>query len=185
MIDDVGDAAAPADGPGGMLVVVTGPPGAGKSTVATTVHDRLGDAGIANALIEVDELERCYPPRDEDDVMADLAAMAGRYRAGGHDLLFVTATVEDDAYAERLVAAAGTASTVVVRLEADPGTLARRIREREPVGWSGTEDLVTHARCLAVGMADLARVDLVLSTDDTAVDDLAARIEELLRSRHR
>lgn len=96
-------------------VILTGPPGAGKSTVATAVHDRLGDKGVVNALMEVDELERCYPPLDEARVLANLATICAAFRDTGYDLLFVTATIESDADGERLFAAVGGCPALNVR----------------------------------------------------------------------
>ncbi|KAA2265667.1 ATP-binding protein [Solihabitans fulvus] len=158
-------------------VIVTGPPGAGKSTVATAVHDRLGDAGVANALMEVDELERCYPPLDEQHLFANLATICAAYREVGHDLMFVTATVEHDAYGERLLAAVGADAHLLVRLDAEPATLESRIRAREPAGWSGLEELVESSARLATELRGLGGVGLVLSTERATPDEVAARIE--------
>ncbi len=157
--------------------MITGPPGAGKSAVATAVHDRLGDAGVANALMEVDELERCYPPRDEARVLENLATICASYRDSGYELLFVTATIETDAYRERLLAAVGATAHLLIRLAADPSTLERRIRAREPVDWSGTDALVAAAGRLAGEMPSLSGIDLVLSTEQRAPAVLAAQIE--------
>ena len=164
-------------------VVITGPPGAGKSTVATAVHDLLGDAGVANALMEVDELERCYPPRGEAQVLANLATMCASYRDAGYELLFVTATVETDAYRDRLLAAVGATAYLLIRLEADAGTLERRIRSREPVDWSGTDGLIAAATRLAAEMPSLGGVDLVLSTERESPAVLAAQIKAAIADR--
>jgi len=62
------------------VVVVTGPPGAGKSELAAAVHDSLGDDGIANALVELDELKRCYPPLGEQRALSHLGMLCGSFR---------------------------------------------------------------------------------------------------------
>lgn len=157
-------------------VVLTGPPGAGKSTIATALHDRLADEGVANALMEVDELERCYPPRDRARVLENLATICATYRDTGYDPLVVTATVESDAYRERLLAAIGATAHILVRLEAEPATLARRIRAREPTDWSGMDELLAAAARLAAEMPSLGGVGLVLDTERHPPDVLAAQV---------
>ena len=64
----------------------------------------------------------------------------------------------------------------MVRLEAEPATLDRRIREREPAGWSGLEELVSAATRLAGAMPALCGIDLVFSTKDRSREEVAARI---------
>ena len=162
------------------VVLVTGPPGA-KSSVATALHDALGTAGRRNALIEVDELERCYPPLDQERVLAHVAMLCASFRAGGYELLIVTATIEHDRYGERLLQATGSGRRLVVRLEAEATTLERRLRAREPAGWSGLEALVESSRRLAGSMTALRDVDLVLSTEGDDAEAVATRIASLLR----
>jgi len=64
----------------------------------------------------------------------------------------------------------------LVRLEARPATLVKRIIEREPPSWSGLSGLVAHAQRLAVSMRALRGVDLVLSTEGERPEDVAWRI---------
>ena len=93
-----------------VALVVTGPPGSGKSAVAGALHDALGDEGVRAAFIEVDELERSYPPIGRERALRHLALLCDSYRAAGFELLLVTATAEDDAYLADTLAATGTAS---------------------------------------------------------------------------
>ena len=124
------------------VLLLTGPPGAGKSSVLTALHDRLGEAGVSNAMIEVDELERCYPPLGTERAIAHVGMLCASYRDAGYELLFLTATVEDDDYGRALLAATGAEGHLLARLEADPDTLRTRIIEREPAGWAGLDELV-------------------------------------------
>jgi adenylylsulfate kinase-like enzyme len=165
------------------VLVITGPPGAGKSDVAVAVHDELGDRGVASALIELDQLERSHPPLTRERTIAHLRLLATSYRAAGHGLLIVTATLEDHAYARAVLAVAEPAEHLLVRLEAAPDTLERRIRAREPRGWSGLPTLLGSARALAESMPTLTGVDLVLSTEGAAADAVAERVIDALAIR--
>jgi hypothetical protein len=128
----------------------------------------------------VDELERCYPPLPDDRVMENLAAICATYRNSGHHLLFLTATIENDEYGKKLLAATGTKSHLLIRLEADPATLARRIRGREPADWSGLDELVADAVRLSADMQALGGVGLVLDSTTQQVDVLVAQIHDAI-----
>ena len=166
-----------------LALVITGPPGAGKSEVASALHDSLGDAGEDAALVEVDALERSYPPIDRERAISHVAMLAGSYREIGTPLLIVTATLEDQAYRESLVAATAADRVLLVRLEADPETLRDRILAREPPGWAGLPELLNASRALAASMpGELGETDLVLSTEGGQPSEVAAEVEALLRA---
>lgn len=163
-------------------LVITGPPGVGKSEVAAALHDARGDAGEDAALIEVDALGRSYPPLERKRSISHLRMLAASYREIGTALLIVTATLEDDAHREAVLAAAGVERTLLVRLEAGPETLRDRILAREPPGWSGLPELLNASRALAASMpAELSGVDLALSTEGEQPATVAARIEAAVR----
>ncbi len=142
------------------------------------MHDALGDAGAANALIELDELARAYPEPSWEQVMARLAWLAGSYR--DYPLLFVTATLEDDEDREDVLAAVAADEHVIVRLEAHPDTLRARIVARDPPGWSGLPDQLRASRELAASMPSLAGVDVVLSTEGREAEDVAGELRSLI-----
>lgn len=166
------------------VVVVTGPPGSGKSSVTTLLHDRLGEQGIANALVEVDELERSHPPLPLSVTMRNLEALVDSYREVGDPLLFVTATIEDADYREQLFDAVGRSPVLTVRLEAPTDTLLARIADREPATWHGLPGLLESASSLAESMKTLAGVDLVIETDSCDPGVAVAALQaELVRRR--
>ncbi len=166
-----------------LALVITGPPGAGKSEVASALHDSLGDAGEDAALVEVDALERSHPPIDRDRAISHLAMLAGSYREIGTPLLIVTATLEDRAYREAVEETLGAERVLLVRLEADPETLRDRILAREPPGWEGLPELLNASRALAASMpGELGEADLVLNTEGRQPSEVAAEVEELLRA---
>lgn len=162
-------------------LVLTGPPGAGKSEVASSLHDSLGDAGVDAALLEVDALERSFPPLDRERSISHLEALATSYREIDTDLLIVTATIEDDAYREAVFDATGAERHLLVRLEADAETLRERLLAREPPGWDGLPELLNASRALAASMKDLEGADLVVSTEGEQPAAVAAQIEVVLR----
>lgn len=164
------------------VVLLAGPPGVGKSSVASALHDRLGDAGVRAAMVEVDELSRCYPPLDPDRATEHLRLLAESFREAGYELLIVTATPEDRRGAIDTLDATGGESLLLVRLEADPATLTQRIEAREPQGWSGLAELVESARRLAGSMAAIGG-DLVLATDGRRPEQVAGEIEAVLGER--
>jgi hypothetical protein len=165
------------------LLLLTGPPGAGKSEVLLTLHDDLGDAGVATALVELDELRHSYPPVSRERAMRHLEALSASYREAGYEVLLVTATLEDDDYTEATLRAAGADEHLLVRLEANPTTLKRRLLAREPARWSGLPELVETAQRLAESMKRLRGVHLVISTEDTEPERVAAELGAALRER--
>ena len=164
--------------------MITGPPGSGKSSLAGLAHDTLGEAGVANALVEADHIRRAYPPPAPERVLAHIRALVDSYAETGHDLVFVTETLETAAELQALRAALAPADTVLVRLDAEPDTVAERVLGREPETWSGREGLARHARHLAVAMRALPDADLVLDTGaGREVAAAADRVRDLIAAR--
>lgn len=109
--------------------------------------------------------------------------LCASYREAGYELLFLTATVEDDDYGRALLAATGADGHLLARLEADPDTLRTRIIEREPAGWAGLDDLVEASQLLAGSMPRLSGVDVVLGTEGRDAESVADDLEAALRER--
>jgi broad-specificity NMP kinase len=157
-------------------VLVTGPPGAGKTSVLTALVDALSDDDIAHAAVEVEMLVWTHPALTNAQWARHVRAACERYREDGHRLLLIAHTLETDADVAELLDVIDADEVYLVRLEAQPATLVERIIEREPPGWSGLNALVRHTRELAVTMPALSGVDLVLSTEGERAEDVAARI---------
>ena len=155
-------------------VLITGPPGSGKTSVLTALADALSEDDVPHAAVEVEALAWTHPALDDDRRHAHVRAVCA-----GHDLVLVGDTVETEAELARLLDAVGADEWFVVRLEAPPDVLAERIVAREPPGWAGLEALVEHARA----MPPVGGADLVLGTEGARAGDVAARIRAALPGR--
>jgi GTPase SAR1 family protein len=159
-------------------LVLTGPPGAGKSSVLEALSDALVDDNVPHATIETEALTATHPPLDEARWFAHIEAACRLHRSDGQRLLLVATTVESDADPRGVLGAVGADEHAVVRLEAEPATRARRIVDREPEGWSGLDELVAASTRLGPGIADLDGIDFALSTEDARPSDVAERIRD-------
>ncbi|MGZ4499510.1 MAG: AAA family ATPase [Nocardioidaceae bacterium] len=117
-------------------LLITGTVGVGKTTVAEAVGDLLGDAGVSNAVIDVDWLRRARPAPAGDRfhmalAMRNLRAVAANYLDAGVRRLVLAGVVESPDDRERHQRAVGLPMTVC-RLRADlPLVRARLARRHE------------------------------------------------------
>ena len=135
-------------------VVITGPPGAGKTTVLTALQNVLADDGIKHAVIEVEALAWAwaYPLTDEQSF---------RHLASG----VTVAPQTSDGHLSALLRALAPTERLVVRLDANAATLRQRIVDREPPEWSGLPQLVEATEGIARASRLLEDVDMTCSTE--------------------
>ncbi len=163
-------------------VVITGPPGAGKTSVLEKLSTLLEIEGVAFGAIESEQLGWGSPWLDGEAVISQLQAVLRIQRDAGRRLFLITATTETDRELRVIVQATGVEKVTVVLLTAPPDVVADRVREREPDEWPGKERLIVHARELAASMPDLAGVDLTLSTDAREAHEVARELLAVLKS---
>ena len=122
-------------------VLITGPPGSGKTSVLTALVDALSDDDVAHAALEVEAVVGAPGARRR----AAAGARAGTVRRPRP--LLVGDTIETEDELAQLIEAIG-ADEASSSASHAPGTLAERIIAREPPHWSGLAALVAHARAM-------------------------------------
>ncbi len=165
------------------VLIVTGPVGAGKTTVAAAISAELERRSIAHAWVDVDQLAQCFP-RPADDpfhaglVVRNLADLCRNFLAAGAERLILPYVIEDAAGRAAIVSAIPGGELTVVRLTVRPETVLARLRGRE----SG-ESLAWHLRRAPELTAIMERNgvgDLIVGTDGRTPDDLALEILRLV-----
>jgi GTPase SAR1 family protein len=164
-------------------VLITGPPGVGKTSVLTALVDSLTDDDVPHAAIELETLGWTHPALSEEQWLRHIKTTCALYREAGHQLLLVAETLETNDDLNQLLDVLDADRSFLVRLEAQPATLVERIVEREPESWSGLAGLVEHAQELAATMPALRGVDLVLTTEAQRPEAVAQRIRAALPDR--
>jgi chloramphenicol 3-O-phosphotransferase len=161
------------------VVVLTGPVGVGKTSVASALSDLLNDHGLAHAVVDMDWLRWCNPAPPHDRFnetlgLKNLALVWASYREAGAARLIVADVVEHpDTLAAYRRAVPGAALTLV-RLRATLPTLHARLAGREQ--GANLEWHRDRAAVLAAQMERDAIEDWALDTDDAPAAALALEI---------
>ena len=117
-------------------ILVTGPVGVGKSTVAEAMGYLLLAEKVAHGNVDFDQLTACYPRPVDDDVwgtnlgLANLTAIWRNYERAGARRLIIDRVIESRSELDGFRRAVPGADIVIVRLRATPETLRARVRQR-------------------------------------------------------
>lgn len=165
------------------VLIVTGPVGAGKTSVASEISEILEEARVPHALVDIDALRGCYPRTTDDPyqvrlAMRNLAAVWRNFREEGAARLVAADVIESRDELEGYRQAVPGAQILVARLRAGPETLRERIAQRE-IG-SGLDRHLRRAVELARQMERDRVEDFAVQTDGKPVGEVAREV--LVRS---
>ncbi|MET9232459.1 AAA family ATPase [Lentzea sp. NPDC003310] len=154
-------------------LLITGPVGVGKTTVAEAVGDRLAEAGVPHAVIDLDWLSACWPPPADDPFhfelqLRNLSAVARNYIEAGVHRIVLAGVVESREDRARYASVIGGRLTVC-RLKANPPVIRERLARRH----HGEADLRWHVERAAEleALFTSARVeDYVVPADQPVVE---------------
>jgi tRNA uridine 5-carbamoylmethylation protein Kti12 len=114
------------------IVVLHGPPGSGKTTVANAMTEILRQSDIPHLVLEVDELERIYPQDDPFLKWRILASMWPNYRPRGELKVILPVLIDTAEDLRQLRAAVPARSVTICELSAPETILNDRVTAREP-----------------------------------------------------
>lgn len=157
-------------------VLVTGPPGSGKTAVLTAILDALAMDGLSHAGVDVDEVAWAFPFPNLSQRCDHLRAWRDSHAQAGATLFVVAEVIETNVHLADVLSALGVDDHLLVRLDAQPATLRQRIIAREPEGWFGLDHLFEETRRLHRTMAALKGVHLVFDSDLTTPTEIAESV---------
>ncbi len=164
-----------------VALILTGPPGAGKSSVLEALTTLLEIDGVEYSALESEQLAWGSPWLATAQSLPQLAAVMALQRDAWRRLFLVAATTETTDELRGVAEAVGADRTLVVLLVAAPDVIAARIEAREPDRWPGKADLISHARRPAVSMPrELEGVDARIETGGRAAVDVAVEVRDVL-----
>ncbi|MEU4546295.1 hypothetical protein [Nonomuraea dietziae] len=122
-------------------LLINGTVGSGKTSVADAAGDLLAEAGVPNAVIDLDWLRRAWPspPHDRFNVgltLRNLRAVTGNYLEAGCERLVLAGVVESREERAGYLEALGVNLTVC-RLRVDLPEVRRRLTRRHELDEQG------------------------------------------------
>lgn len=166
------------------LILISGPVGVGKTSVAQELSARLASNAIAHTFIDLDALTYTYPRPREDPFGQDLAlknlrAVWANAQDYGPRLLLIARVIETKAGALKIAETVEAGKCTIVQLSARDATLLKRVRQRE----IGSGRAWHEARALELSriLSEPRFADYVLNTDERSPAEIAEQLLQVLK----
>jgi predicted nuclease with RNAse H fold len=159
------------------VLLLTGPVGAGKSTVGMAAASLLREAEIPSAFVDLPGIAVSFPsppddPWNERLSHENLACMWANFQQAGARRLIVARVLETRSLLHRIEEAVPGADVTVVRLEAPLSTIQQRIRSRDPKpDW-----YLSAGASLHHSMNEAALEDHLVENHDASPEDIARAV---------
>lgn len=115
------------------VLALHGSPGSGKSTLARALSEALRAAGLAHAVIDLDELSLVHPFPGRGFPIENLRAVWPNYVAAAPEIRVIIPTVFEDVHEVGLLRAATPGARLMIcETTAPVPVLKQRVTEREP-----------------------------------------------------
>ena len=163
------------------ILLITGPVGVGKSTVALEISEILNKKDISHAMIDIDYLRYAFP-RPKDDPYAievgykNLADVVKNFLDFGVTRLIIPTILEEKEDIERIKQIIPNASVIVVRLRGALSTIENNLKQRE-IGM-GLDWHLQRAKELHEHYEITEIEDIVIDIDNKSINHLANEIIE-------
>lgn len=154
-------------------IVISGPPGSGKSKTLEALSDLLYDKDVHHAVLETEAVSWSHPGLPNVAVLRHLNAVASLFDEEGYDLILVASPVESAGELRALIEALGATGCFLAQLDADEDVLCERVAAREPVGWSQLDRLLGRVKTLRQEMLALDIADLIVDTMSRTPSEVA------------
>lgn len=158
----------------GLLLIITGAMGAGKTSVLAEASDILGLRHIAHAAIDVDALGLAYLPtgaRNVEAMYRSLRSVCNNYAAFGVTRFLLARALENRSELDTCRVIVSAADTAVCRLTASIETMEKHVAMRES-GISPRE-YVSRVRELNAILDDARLEDFSVINDNRSLTEVA------------
>ncbi|MEO1591636.1 MAG: AAA family ATPase [Cyanobacteria bacterium J06632_22] len=161
------------------LLLISGPIGVGKSTVAGEVSDQLAEQAISHTFIDFDQLRYTYPRPADDRFGSQLACLHLRdiwrncFGTGSRNLI-ISSVIETQEDVNAIQQVIPSSTVTVCQLRATLATLRARVQKRE-MGQGLAWHLQRTAELVEILAGEVPK-DFEIATDDRTVGEIAAEI---------
>lgn len=158
------------------VLLVSGPVGVGKSSVADTISAKLTKLGVPNALIDFDHMHYAYPRPEHDPFhtklgLKNLASIYPNYLEVGVKYFIIPVLVEDNRDIVNMQNAMPNTEIFIVGLTASMANIHKRIKGRKLGGsleWHLKRAVVINQKLLNSKLENT-----LIDTDEKSIDKIA------------